>query len=96
MSPHAYSGAAEEQTESAAAKTAAGERQPSPTDIPTVEDLPGMIGSEEEYARSLRKPLRKSVEEKVEEPPEVSESEVGVAHYACADGVGGGGTLRMR
>ena len=91
MSPHAYSGAAEEQTES----TAAGERQPSPTDIPTVEDLPGMIGSEEEYARILRKPLRKSVEEKVEEPPEVSESEVGVAHCACANG-GGGGELPMR
>lgn len=35
-----------------------------------------MIGSEEEYARILRKPLVKPVEEKVEEPPEVSESEV--------------------
>jgi hypothetical protein len=45
-------------------------------DIPTVEDLPGVIGSEEEYARILRKPLQPLQEEKVEEPPEVSESEV--------------------
>jgi hypothetical protein len=40
-----------------------------------------MIGSEEEYARILRKPLNviKPAEEEerlVEEPPEVSESEV--------------------
>jgi hypothetical protein len=41
-----------------------------------VEDLPGVIGSEEEYARILRKPLQPLQEEKVEEPPEVSESEV--------------------
>jgi hypothetical protein len=45
-------------------------------DVATVEDLPGMIGSEEEYARILRKPLRPALEEKVEEPPELSESEV--------------------
>ena len=41
-----------------------------------MEDLPGVIGSEEEYARILRKPLQPLQEEKVEEPPEVSESEV--------------------
>ncbi len=41
-----------------------------------MEDLPGVIGSEEEYARILRKPLQPIQEDKVEEPPEVSESEV--------------------
>jgi hypothetical protein len=73
--------------EPAAAKkpAAAGAEESSrPEDIPTVEDLPGMIGSEEEYARILRKPLIKPAEEKlVEEPPEVSESEVRYCEQYC-------------
>ncbi len=68
------SAGAEEEAEPAAAVTEAEPKRSE--DIPTVEDLPGVIGSEEEYARILRKPLQPLQEDKVEEPPEVSESEV--------------------
>ncbi len=66
---------AEEEAEPAAAAVTEAEPKRS-EDIPTVEDLPGVIGSEEEYDRILRKPLQPIQEDKVEEPPEVSESEV--------------------
>ncbi len=66
----------EEEAEPAAAAAVTEAEPKRSEDIPTVEDLPGVIGSEEEYARILRKPLQPIQEDKVEEPPEVSESEV--------------------
>jgi hypothetical protein len=77
------SAGAEEEAEPAAAAVTEAEPKRG-EDIPTVEDLPGVIGSEEEYARILRKPLQPLQEDKVEEPPEVSESEVKkIAGFFC-------------